>query len=48
VSLQEKSGPCANVKAEDRQYVLEDGPKIYQILRMQKAEAIQEILQVSK
>ena len=48
VSLQEKSGPCANVKAEDRQYILEDGPKIYQILRMQKAEAIQEILQVSK
>jgi peptidoglycan hydrolase-like protein with peptidoglycan-binding domain len=48
VSLQGKPGPCRNVKAEDRQYVLEDGPKIYQILRMQKADAIQQILQVTK
>jgi peptidoglycan hydrolase-like protein with peptidoglycan-binding domain len=48
VSLQGKPGPCAKVKAEDRQYVLEDGPKIYQILRMQKADAIQQILQVTK
>lgn len=48
VSLQGKPGPCAKVQAEDRQYVLEDGPKIYQILRMQKAEAIQQILQVPK
>jgi len=48
LSLQNKPGPCAKVKAEDRQYVLEDGPKIYQILRMQKAEAIQQILQVTK
>lgn len=48
VSLQSKPGPCAKVKAEDRQYVLEDGPKIYQILRMQKANAIQQILQVAK
>lgn len=48
LSLQSKPGPCANVQAEDRQYVLEDGPKIYQILRMQKSEAIQEILQVAK
>ncbi|GJL60360.1 MAG: hypothetical protein NPIRA03_32170 [Nitrospirales bacterium] len=48
LSLQNKPGPCANVQAEDRQYVLEDGPKIYQILRMQKAEAIQQILQVTK
>jgi hypothetical protein len=48
VSLQSQPGPCSNVKAEDRQYVLEDGPKIYEILRMQKANAIQEILQVTK
>ena len=48
VSLQGKPGPCGTVKAEDRQYVLEDGQKIYQILRMQKAEAIQQILQVAK
>jgi putative peptidoglycan binding protein len=48
LSLQGKPGPCAKVQAEDRQYVLEDGPKIYQILRMQKAEAIQQILQVTK
>jgi hypothetical protein len=48
VSLQGKPGPCAKVQAEDRQYILEDGPKIYQILRMQKAEAIQQILQVTK
>jgi hypothetical protein len=48
VSLQGKPGPCAKVQAEDRQYILEDGPKIYQILRMQKDEAIQQILQVTK
>jgi len=48
VSLQGKPGPCAKVQAVDRQYVLEDGPKIYQILRTQKAEAIQQILQVTK
>ena len=48
LSLQGKPGPCAKVQAEDRQYVLEDGPKIYQILRMQKAEAIQQILQVTQ
>jgi len=48
MSLQSKPGPCGNVKSEDRQYVLEDGPKIYQILRMQKAEGIQQILQVIK
>ncbi len=48
LSLQDKPGPCAKVQAEDRQYVLEDGPKIYQMLRMQKAEAIQQILQVTK
>ena len=48
LSLQSKPGPCGNVKPVDRQYVLEDGPKIYQILRTQKAEAIQRILQVTK
>ncbi|MDH3504802.1 MAG: peptidoglycan-binding protein [Nitrospirota bacterium] len=48
VSLQGKPGPCMKVQAEDRQYILEDGPKIYEILRMQKAEAIQQILQITK
>ncbi|HNP29979.1 MAG TPA: peptidoglycan-binding domain-containing protein [Nitrospirales bacterium] len=48
LSLQNNPGPCAKVQDEDRQYVLEDGPKIYQILRSQKAEAVQEILQVNK
>lgn len=48
VSLQSKPGPCAKVKDEDRQYILEDGGKIYQILRNQKTEAIQQILQVTK
>jgi hypothetical protein len=36
------------VKAEDRQYVLDDGPKIYQVLKMQKSAAIQQILQVAQ
>ena len=48
VSTQGSPGPCAKVKAEDRQYVLEDGPKIYQILKMQKSKAIQQILQVAQ
>jgi hypothetical protein len=48
MSLQSQPGPCGKVKPEDRQYVLEDGPRIYQILRLQKAEAIQQILQVTK
>jgi hypothetical protein len=48
VSLQSQPGRCGKVKNEDRQYVLEDGPKIYQILRMQKSEAIQQILQVTQ
>lgn len=48
VTLQGTPGPCAKVKAEDRQYVLDDGPKIYQVLKMQKFAAIQQILQVVK
>ncbi len=48
VSSQRSPGPCAKVKVEDRQYLLEDGPKIYQILKMQKASAIQQILQVAQ
>lgn len=48
VSLKKDPGPCSKVKAEDRQYLLEDGPKIYGILKNQKAEAIQQILQVAK
>ena len=46
VSLQSSPGPCAKVKAKDRQYVLDDGPKIYQVLKVQKSAAIQQILQV--
>ena len=49
VSVKKDPGPCSKVKkAVDRQYVLEDGPKVYQILKTQKAEAIQQILQVGK
>ncbi len=49
VSVKKDPGPCSKVKkAVDRQYVLENGPKVYQILKAQKAEAIQEILQVTK
>jgi hypothetical protein len=48
VSLQGNAGECGNVKTEDRHYTLEDGQKIYQILKMQKADAIQQILQVVK
>ena len=48
VSTQGSPGPCAKVKAEDRQYVLEDGPKIYQSLKIQKSKAIQQILQVAQ
>ena len=47
VSLKKDPGPCSKVKPEDRQYLLEGGQKIYQILRTQKAEAIQQILQVA-
>lgn len=48
VSSQGSPGACANVKANDRQYLLEDGLKIYQILKMQKSSAIQQILQVAQ
>ena len=47
VSSQGSPGACANVKNNDRQYLLEDGRKIYQILKMQKSKAIQQILQVA-
>lgn len=48
VSLQSSPGACMKVKAEDRQYVLDDGPKIYQVLKVQKSAAIQQILQVAQ
>lgn len=48
VSLHHTPGSCEKVKTGDRQYVLEDGRRIYQILRMQKSEAIQQILQISE
>ncbi len=48
VSLQSSPGACVKVKAEDRQYVLDDGPKIYQVLKVQKSAAIQQILQVAQ
>ncbi|MDH5428385.1 MAG: peptidoglycan-binding protein [Nitrospirota bacterium] len=47
VSLQSSPGPCAKVKPEDRQYVLDDGPTIYQALKVQKSQSIQQILQVA-
>ena len=48
VSTVSNPSTCRNVKAADHQYLLEDGPKIYQILKTQKAKAIQEILQVQR
>ena len=48
VTLQGKPGICAKVKAEDRQYLLKDGQEIYQSLKVQKAKAIQQILQVAQ
>jgi hypothetical protein len=48
VSTLSNPSTCRNVKSADHQYLLEDGPKIYQILKTQKAKAIQEILQVKR
>jgi hypothetical protein len=48
VSLQSSPGPCSKVKPEDHQYVLDDGPTIYQALKVQKSKANQEILQVAQ
>lgn len=48
VSTHSNPSTCRNVKSADHQYVLEDGPKIYQILKTQKAKAIQDILQVKQ
>lgn len=48
VTLQGKPGICAKVKATDQQYLLKDGQEIYQSLKMQKASAIQQILQVAQ
>ncbi len=48
VTLQGKPGICAKVKSDDRQYLLKDGQEIYQSLKMQKAKAIQQILQVAQ
>ncbi|MDR4493315.1 MAG: peptidoglycan-binding protein [Nitrospirales bacterium] len=46
VSTHSNPSTCRKVKPADHQYVLDDGPKIYQSLKAQKAKAIQEILQV--
>ncbi len=49
VSLQKSpTGQCSKVKSADQQYVLDDGPKIYRLLKTQKAQAIQKILQVAQ
>ena len=48
VTVQSSPGPCVKMKSEDRQYVLDDGPKIYQVLKVQKSAAIQQILQVAQ
>ena len=48
VTVQSSPGPCAQAKPVDRQYVLDDGPKIYQALKVQKSAAIQQILQVTQ
>ena len=48
VSTLSNPSTCRKVKSADHQYLLEDGPKIYQILKTQKAKAIQEILQVKQ
>ncbi len=48
VSLKSSPGPCSKVKPEDRQYVLDDGTKVYQALKIQKSNAIKEILQVAQ
>ena len=48
VTLQGKPGICAKVKAADQQYLLKDGNEIFQSLKMQKATAIQQILQVAQ
>jgi len=48
VSVQSSPGPCVTAKSEDRQYVLDDGPKIYKTLKVQKSTAIQQILQVAQ
>ncbi len=46
VSTHSNPSTCRKMKPADYQYVLDDGPKIYQILKTQKAKAIQDILQV--
>ena len=48
VTLKKGPGPCVKIKPEDHQYVLDDGRKIYQTLKVQKAQAIQQILQVAQ
>ncbi len=48
VTLKPGPGPCTKVKAEDHQYVLDDGRNIYQALKIQKSQAIQQILQVAQ
>ncbi len=48
VTAQSSPGPCMKVKSEDHQFVLDNGPKIYQTLKTQKSAAIQQILQVAQ
>jgi hypothetical protein len=48
VSSLSNPATCRNVKSSDYQYLLDDGPKIYQLLKSQKAKAIREILQVKR
>lgn len=48
VSSLSNPATCRNVKSSDYQYLLDDGPKIYQLLKSQKAKAIREILQVKQ
>ncbi len=48
VVAQSSPGPCMKVKSEDYQFVLDNGPKIYQTLKTQKSAAIQQILQVTQ
>ncbi len=48
VTLKDGPGPCANVNAEDHQYILDDGRKVHHALKVQKSQAIQQILQVAQ
>ncbi|GJL65517.1 MAG: hypothetical protein NPIRA05_04880 [Nitrospirales bacterium] len=45
-AYQEGKGICANVKTEDVQYRLIDGPDVFVNLQQRKAQEIQKVLQV--